>query len=332
MLGISNLRMFANSMGHIVIEPLSGYVARPQLAHLIALPSYELLVDEQKHHLHRFNPYSIDHFMDSQPDPNFYIPVKSVFLVYEHSLDGKVSRGLIGMLKITEDVAIQEHEQIFEDNLNKIKTYFNTVGEQRFPLMVVSSEEWRVPEPEEYAISYENVRGDRIKLGWIESDNAIELSGELFLADGHHRWGSLQQLYREGKVSEALVWLLPPSMVRVRTFKRLVKGLTEQNLIEYFSEGSYALNIKFRGKEAKIYMSGNILSLHRQLETFVINQGGEVFPLSPYEVQNEGIVVEFPDVSLQEVWDYAREFGTLPPKTTWFEPKMDMGLVRVPLK
>ncbi len=319
-------------MGHIVIEPLSGYVARPQLAHLIALPSYELLVDDQKHHLHRFNPYSIEHFMDSQPNPNFYVPVKSVFLVYEHSLNGMVSRGIIGMLKITEDVAIQDHEKIFEDNLIKIKTYFNKVGEQRFPLMIVSSEEWQVPELEEYAISYENVRGDHIKLGWIESDNAIELSGELFLADGHHRWGSLQQLCREGKVSEALVWLLPPSMVRVRTFRRLVKGLTVQELINHFSDGSHKLTIKSEGEEFKIYMNGNVLSLHRQLETFVTNQGGEVFPLSPYELNNEGIIVEFPDVSLGEVWNYAREFGSLPPKTTWFEPKMDMGLVRVPLK
>ncbi len=324
--------MFANDMGRIVIDSLSGYVARPQLAHLIALPSYELLVDEQKHHLHRFNPYSIEHFMNSQPEPDYYVPVSNVFLVYEHTLDGRVSRGLIGLLRITEDVSIQEHEKVFEENLNKIKAYFNKVREQRFPLMVISSEEWHVPEPIEYPISYENIRGERIRMGWIELNSPIELSGELFLADGHHRWGALQQLYQEGKVSEVLVWLVPPSMVRVRTFKRLVRKLSKETLLKHFSKGNYELVMKGAFGEAKLYMQGDVLSLHRQLETFVINRGGEVFPLSPYERSNEGIVVAFPDVSLREVWDYARKFGTLPPKTTWFEPKMDMGLVRVPLK
>ncbi|NPA34672.1 MAG: DUF1015 domain-containing protein [Chlorobi bacterium] len=324
--------MFANNMGRIVIDPLSGYVARPQLAHLIALPSYELLVDDQKHHLHRFNPYSIEHFMNSQPDPDYYIPVSNAFLVYEHTFDGKVSRGLIGLLRLTEEVSIQDHEKVFYENLKKIKGYFLGVGEQRFPLMIVSSEEWHVPEPLEYPISYENIRGDRIRMGWIESEHPVELSGELFLADGHHRWGALQQLYQEGKVSEVLVWLLPPSMVRVRTFKRLVKGIGEEALLEHFSEGEHELVMRGEFGERKIYMQGDVLSLHKQLESFVIERGGEVFPLSPYEHSNEGIVVEFPDVSLSEVWGYAREFGTLPPKTTWFEPKMDMGLVRVPLK
>ncbi len=324
--------MFANRMAHIVINPLSGYVARPQLAHLIALPSYELLVDEQKKNLHRFNPYSIEHFMDSQPEPEYYIPVSNVFLVYEHTLDGRVSRGIIGMLKISDDISIQKHEKVFPDNLANIKNYFLKVREQRFPLMVITSEEWRVPEPLEYPIVYENVRGERVRMGWIETENVIELSGELFLADGHHRWGALQELYAEGKVSEILVWLLPPSMTRVRTFKRLVKGIDLEQLIKEFSDGEHRLIVR-KGREKKeIFMDGQILSLHKQLEGFVGQAGGDVFPLSPYEHADDGIIVEFPDVSLEEVWAYSRKQGVLPPKTTWFEPKMDMGLVRVPLK
>ena len=320
-----------------VLFPIQGYVARAQLAHLIALPATEVVTDEEVNHLYRFNPYSIAHFRDRQPPPEWFEPVENCFVVYRHRMrDGFVSEGLIGLLSLVHEPNVQLHEQVYPANVQKLQDHYLHLREQRFPLMIISQKEWQIPEVTPI-FRYENIKGEQVEVGLWVHDRPLEIQTDLFLADGHHRWTALQQLYQEGQTRHVLTWLLPPSRVRVQMFYRKIKGDNWSECLASFT-GNRTLQVYLPNRTIQhISMTEPVITMPERLERQVHQCGLEIQPVAPdrpptfYSLADDEILVTFPDVSLNEVWAYARQHGTLPPKTTWFAPKMDMGLIRVPL-
>ena len=199
--------------------------------------------------------------------------------------------------------------------------------------------------------------------------NAIN---QWFIADGHHRTASSLRLAQQRQAHSSggdqyfMASLFPEDMVDILPFHRMVKGLSDlvlSNFLSQLQETFDILPISGQPSSLALYFQGNWYHLSpkqplaaQEIWAEIVSErilapmfgiedlrrdervgflGGVTQPEALVNAMEKGhfqIGFYLPALSREDFFTYAQTGKYMPPKSTWFEPKLPNGLTMLDLQ
>lgn len=338
-------------MGGSVL-PVRALVPRGVFAHLFCSPALEMLSEEVRGRLAQNNPYSVlcvieEAFAGSTRRLEWLMGEGIVcwrepaYYIYEHQRGGEVFSGVVAGVDLAA-VRLLHHEQVFEHKLEEQNRVISTMGLQPYPVMLVVEQEQLLLRVLERArasarllYSFEDALGERISLYEVDrSLNPVveaELSQieEFLIADGHHRVNVLRRARQGGCV---LAVLFPAGDVRVGVYLRCAAVDPSRVLATLVEDGGGTVRLTIRsGQEVRVvngcwrgfveamrWLDGRLQELAVQVDILPPLQTGE---------HSGKVVFEVSPPTIEEIFAVARNGQVTPPKSTWFLPKIELGIL-----
>lgn len=271
--------------------------------------------------------------------------------------------GIIALLDL--DSEVEKHEIVTPKPVEERLAHMKSLGINSSPIFCILSEEGRFYRllkeivKKKPAINFKTEDGIYHKLFVITDEKNISeiknrvSSGKLFIADGHHRYEAAYTLFKSGGNRYLLCYIcsskdkgiviLPTHRVvylskslkekmeeffHIRRWEEAKsREVPEHSIFCYFG-GEFCV-LSYKGKEDKLRPA--VVLLHKflldEIPTSEIFYTKDISEAIKRAGEMDGIAFLLRELDIETIMYEVKKYGFLPPKTTYFYPKVPAGVV-----